>query len=157
MPKKKNGKPKNGAKKAGTRNGNGKTKPAKKKNGRPRVLDDEKRAAIIAVISVGCSLNVAADYVGIDRKTIDLERERNPEFIASLTRATAACELALVRKVSKADDWRAALALLARKFPERWSDAIAKQITLIVKPEDLDGMTDEEIEAYIQRLDGVAR
>ena len=53
------------------------------KRGRPPVLDEQKRGQILAILSVGCSQNMAAQYVGCAASTIQRTAERDPKFAKS--------------------------------------------------------------------------
>ena len=92
------------------------------RRGRPRALNDEKKKEILAILHVGGSRRVAASYVGVSASTIANEADRDTEFLDSLARAEAEGKVAQIRKIAEADDWRAALAWLARKYPEEWSE-----------------------------------
>jgi len=127
-------------------------KPAKKKPasrikrdrpGQPPKLTPEKKKATEAFISAGGSQRLAAGHVGCHHSTIRNEADRDPQFLASLTRAEAQCALVLLRTVIAAatigidGDWRAAAWLLERKFPKDFGkdrdDSAEMEPTQIVK------------------------
>jgi hypothetical protein len=128
-----------------------KRKPAKKptnrikraKAGQPPKLTDAKKKAVIAYISSGGSQRLAAMYVGCHHSTIRNEADRDPQFLAGLTRAEGQCALELLEAVhdhatDDADgDWRAAAWLLERKFPKDFGkdrdDAAEQEPTQIIK------------------------
>lgn len=95
------------------------------KCGRPPVLDREKRAQIVAIIGVGCSQNVAAQYVGCSPSTIQRTAERDPAFADELSKAKSNAELSLVKNIrdaaKKEQYWRAAAWALERGFPEKYA------------------------------------
>ncbi len=95
------------------------------KRGRRPVLDGEKRIKIAAIIGVGCSQNVAAEYVGCSPSTIQRTAERDPAFAAELLQAKCNAELSLVKNIrdaaKKEQYWRAAAWALERGFPERYA------------------------------------
>jgi hypothetical protein len=95
------------------------------KRGRPPVLTDEKRAQIVALLKLGCSQNMAAEYVGCSSSTIQNTAERDPEFAEKLRRARGSAEigwLESIRKAAKKEQyWRAAAWALERAFPERYA------------------------------------
>jgi hypothetical protein len=88
-------------------------------------LDAEKRGHVVAILSVGCSLTVAAEYVGCSRSTIQRTAERDPKFAAELSKAKSNAELGLVRNIrnaaKKEQYWRAAAWALERGFPEKYA------------------------------------
>jgi hypothetical protein len=55
--------------------------------GRPRALDEYKRREVCALISVGCGIEGAARYVGVNPTTIRREATRNPDFHEKLRNA----------------------------------------------------------------------
>ena len=95
------------------------------KRGRRPVLDDEKRAQIVAILSVGCSQNMAAQYVGCASRTIQRTAERDPKFAEELREAKGNAELGLVKNIrnaaKKEQYWRAAAWALERGFPEKYA------------------------------------
>jgi hypothetical protein len=95
------------------------------KRGRPPVLTENKRGQIIAIIGVGCSQNVAAQYVGCAVSTVQRTAERDPQFAAQLQHARCNAELSLVKQIRSAAKqeqyWRAAAWALERGFPEKYA------------------------------------
>ncbi len=95
------------------------------RRGRRPVLDDGKRREILAILSVGCSQNMAARYVGCSQRTIRREAERDPKFAERLAQATCNAELGLVKNIrnaaKKEQYWRAAAWALERGFPEKYA------------------------------------
>ena len=95
------------------------------KRGRRPVLDENKRGLIVAILSVGCSQNRAAQYVGCSPTTIQRTAERDPEFAKELNKAKCNAELGLVRNIrnaaKKEQYWRAAAWALERGFPEKYA------------------------------------
>ena len=95
------------------------------KRGRPPVLDELKRAKIVAILSVGCSQSVAAQHVGCAVSTISRTAERDPQFAEELGKAKSNAELSLVKNIrnaaKKEQYWRAAAWALERGFPEKYA------------------------------------
>ncbi len=95
------------------------------KCGRPPVLDKDKRGRIAAIISVGCSRGVAAQYVGCAPSTIQRTAERDPTFAEELRQAKCNAELSLIKNIRNAamkeQYWRAAAWALERGFPEKYA------------------------------------
>jgi hypothetical protein len=94
------------------------------KRSRPITLDENKQREILAIVSMGCSLTVAAEYVGCAVSTIHRAAERDPTFAAELSRARNTTELGLVRSIRNAANnekyWRAAAWALERFFPQKY-------------------------------------
>jgi len=107
------------------------------KTGRPPVLNEEKRAQILAILSVGCSQSTAAHYVGCAASTIQRTADRDPEFAAALRKAKCNAEVSLVKNIrnaaKKEQYWRAAAWALERGFPDKY----AARSPDVVTPEQL--------------------
>ncbi len=95
------------------------------KRGRPPVLNKTKRLQITAILSVGCSQSVAAQFVGCAASTIQRTADRDPKFAEELNQAKCNAELALVKNIrnaaKKEQYWRAAAWALERGFPEKYA------------------------------------
>ena len=100
--------------------------------GRHRVLDDLKRREICALVTAGCSISSAANYVGCNRATIRREELRDPEFAHQLRRSELEAELNPLRTMQMAASthWRAAAWLLERTKPELYARAAANLIRM---------------------------
>jgi hypothetical protein len=89
------------------------------------VLDDAKMAQIVAILSMGCSQNMAAQYVGCSPSTIYNTAARDPKFAKKLREAKGNAEIGLIKQIraaAKKDQyWRAAAWALERTFPERYA------------------------------------
>lgn len=113
------------------------------KVGAPRKLTPDTRDTIVRAIEDGCTLAIAARAAGIHPDTFLVWREQGAADVAAgvvsdyaelsvaLHDAQARAELTLIRMIRAAgkDDWRAAMALLERRFPERWSRRTAVDVT----------------------------
>jgi hypothetical protein len=114
------------------------------RRGRPPVLDKTKRTQVLAVVSVGCSLARAAEFVGCARSTIRDTARRDPEFAKELDKARCSAELSLVKSIRKAANkeqyWRAAAWALERGFPEKYG------------PREPDALTIEQVNALLLRF-----
>lgn len=119
---------------------------------RRTVLDESKRNAIVAIISVGCSQGVAARYVGCAPSTIRRTAVRDPAFNEQLRQARSNTELSLVKNIRNAANkeqyWRAAAWALERGFPDKYSQRQPNAIT----PEQLRLMLAEFVEIIIADL-----
>lgn len=106
--------------------------------GRPTVLTDDVRLAIIAAVRAGNWRITASRAAGVSKNVIGLWEKRGEggeepyaSFMAELQQAEAESEIDLVRQVSAAaaaivgvsgpDLWQARMTLLERRFPHRWS------------------------------------
>ncbi len=95
------------------------------KRGQRTGLDENKRGQVLAILSVGCSQNRAAEYVGCAPATIRRTAERDPKFAKALREVKGGVELGLIRQVrsaaKKEQYWRAAAWALERLFPEKYA------------------------------------
>jgi len=91
---------------------------------RPRALDEKKMEAVCAIVAVGGSRQVAAQYVGCHISTLVRTAQRDDGFRERLSQAEAMFEAAHLRNVNAAGkdakNWRASVWLLERKFPDRY-------------------------------------
>jgi hypothetical protein len=136
--------------------------------GRRSVLDAQKRAQIVAILSVGCSQAVAAQFVGCSDSTIRRTAQRDRAFGEEIRRARSNSEWALVKCIRKAAKkeqyWRAAAWALERGFPEKYGrrgpDAITiDQITLLLtKFSEIlcEELPDRYRSAVLKRMDALA-
>jgi hypothetical protein len=97
-------------------------------------LDERKRAQIVAILSVGCSQNVAAQFVGCSPATIQRTADRDPTFADEIRKAKCNAELGLVKNIrnaaKKEQYWRAAAWALERGFPQKYARRGPDVITL---------------------------
>ena len=97
------------------------------------ILDERKMDEICAIISVGCTRSVAAQYVGCHVVTIQRAAQREEKFRRQLARAEAMFEARQLQNINAATQearhWRASAWLLERKFPERYAKRDAGAIT----------------------------
>jgi len=91
--------------------------------GRPRVLDDGRQREVCALVSAGCSLQAAADYVHCAPDTIRREIERDAAFGVRFREARLAAQLSPLRIMRKAaaNHWRAAAWMLERTDPDQFA------------------------------------
>lgn len=90
---------------------NGRSKPGPK----PKI-DDAAIQQVYAILAVSGSLNDAADYLSIDRMTINRKLTADPRFAKGVDRAIAKGKLRLMNKIGKAEPWQAAAWMLERKW-----------------------------------------
>jgi transposase len=105
--------------------------------GRPDKLTDELKARLLEAVRAGVPVEVAAEYAGISRSTyyrwlsLAEEDDRFRAFRDEVRTAEAEAEVHATATLRKAmgDDWRAALAYLERRHPERWGRRRAEELT----------------------------
>ncbi|MGO9605653.1 MAG: hypothetical protein ACLQAT_20085 [Candidatus Binataceae bacterium] len=94
---------------------------------------------IVAAIAGGNFVSTACRLAGISTATLDKwlkrgEKGEQPfkDFAQAYRDAESECESVLVEKWKDAapEDWRAAKELLAKRWPERWSDHAARLAVL---------------------------
>ena len=99
--------------------------------GRPRVMDDAKRALVVGYIAGGGSLTGAAGHAGVGRNTVYAEMERNQDFRAEIEKARSKSEDFLVQRVRthSKEDWRAASWLLERLHGQDYGNLQKHEVT----------------------------
>ena len=108
--------------------------------GRHTKLTPTREAKIIQATRAGCDIEVACRAAGVSRSTYYRwkargEREHTGEyhdFVQALRAAEAEAEVhavVVIRKAMHEGDWRASLAFLERRFPDRWSKRTTTQLT----------------------------
>jgi hypothetical protein len=122
------------------------------KRGRRPVLNDRKRGQIVAILGVGCSQSVAAQYVGCAVSTIQRTADRDPEFAEELGKAKSNAELGLVKNIrtaaKKEQYWGAAAWALDRGFPEKY----ARRGPDVITAEDLARLLGQFADMIIQQV-----
>ncbi len=102
-------------------------------NKRP-ALDEIKKREVIAILSVGCTRQAAAEYVGCHVSTITRTAERDPQFQAKLRQAQSSHEILHVKSINSAAIepryWRAAAWALERMHPDRYGPRRPQVITV---------------------------
>src|SRR5215211_6162774 len=90
--------------------------------GRRRMLDEQKKAEICALVEKGSSVEEAADTVGVSLRTVQREMKLDEDFDHELKlslRATPNPEK-IMQSAARAH-WRAAAWLLERSDPEKYA------------------------------------
>jgi hypothetical protein len=98
-------------------------------NGSPNhpreVLDNIKRATIVALVRLGGSRRMAAREVGCNPATITRTAGRDPHFAERLAHAESLADRKALENISRAQDqekyWRAAAWVLERRNPEEFA------------------------------------
>jgi transposase len=101
--------------------------------GRPSSLTDEVERKLCDALRAGNHLEVAARYAGVSRSTLhrwlalaDQQQPADPrleQFREAVEKAQADAEVhavGVVRRAIAQGEWRAALAYLERRHPQRW-------------------------------------
>lgn len=120
---------------------------------RPMMMTPDVRKAIINAIRAGSYESAAANHAGVSVKTHEawmlrgkseiarlegcsrcsLKESEKPyvEYYTAVKKAQGDSEVNLVALVTRhaTEDWRAAMKLLARRFPERWAETRKLQHT----------------------------
>jgi len=131
------------------------------KCGRRPVLDEIKRREILAILAVGCSRRVAAEYVACSPTTIQNTAARDQHFAEALRHAESQAEIGYQRSIQKAASqekyWRAAAWALERRNPQDYArrppDALThKQVKEILA--EIAAIIQEEltVAAYRKRI-----
>ncbi len=104
------------------------------KRGRKPVLDKIKRAEILAILAVGGSRTVAAEYVGCSVPTIRNTADRDPDFAKQLRQKEFGSEVGYLENIRQAARdaryWRAAAWALERLNPQRYGQRHPDAITV---------------------------
>jgi len=122
------------------------------KRGRKPVLDETKRAEILAILSVGCSRRVAARYVGCSPRTIQNTADRDPAFAQQLCKASFQTELTFLKNIrdaaKKEQYWRAAAWGLERLNPRDF----AQQKPGALSPDEVLELLDRLAEMVVEEV-----
>ncbi|HWB01219.1 MAG TPA: hypothetical protein VG713_22170 [Pirellulales bacterium] len=91
---------------------------------RKRKLGETRRREVCAILAVGGSREIAAQYVGCAETAIQAEAVADAQFREQLERAESQLELSYLRNIQSAAKkeqyWRAAAWALERKYPQRY-------------------------------------
>ncbi len=97
-------------------------------------LDEVKQREVCAVLAMGGSRAVAAQYVGCHVITIRRRAKRDPDFALALERAVSQHEITNLANINKAGKdgryWRAAAWALERAYPERYGARKPRTVTV---------------------------
>lgn len=109
-----------------------------------KILDESRKREILAIISVGCSIETAGRYVGCAESTIRREMRTDKNFAKEVLKAGEQSEVFFLQKIRKAAEkeqyWRAAAWALERRIPERYEKRGANTLTL------------EQVHSFMRRL-----
>lgn len=98
---------------------------------RPRALDEAKIREVCALVSVGCTIDVAAHYVGCTPVTIRREAQRNKTFKKQLRSAHINSRVLPLQALRQAahTHWRAAAWFLERVHPNEFGRRVPDSIS----------------------------
>ena len=109
-----------------------------------RKLTALEKKNIIAIITVGCSRETAARYVGCSPYIIRREIAENKSFAADVARAEEDSEVFFINKIRQAANkeqyWRAAAWALERRCPNRYA------------PRGAGSLNTDQVRAMVSRL-----
>ena len=93
--------------------------------GRPKKLDEAKRAHVLALVAAGIKLSAAARLVDCDPNTVRNEAHRNRAFARELRRARTQAQIHPLRTMQQAaaTNWRAAAWWLERLAPKSFAQS----------------------------------
>lgn len=164
-------------------------KPSKRKPGETRgrqvgsglaaqKMTMEMRNTILLSVRCGAPIEAAMSFAGINRSTFYVwlrtgakDRAegrlttRYAVFHRDYEEAVGACEVRLAKLVSQAaeNDWKAAMTMLERKWPERWARRSVVQIgtgkdadLMSAQEMDLDKLSDSDLDQLASLLDRAA-
>lgn len=96
-------------------------------------LDDVRKREVFAILNVGGTRLMAAEYVGCHVETIRKAAIRDRAFAKQLRRAELGPELTFLRNIQQASkdprQWRASAWALERLYPDRYGRRPPKSIT----------------------------
>lgn len=131
------------------------------KGGRPRVLDEKKRAEICAQLAAGCTFTTAARYVGCTAAAISMLLKRDEEFRVQVDRALALREINPLAHIRAAMPraWKAAAWMLERTvkgtyMPGNLSDPadIGRAVDKEVQAEVIGWIADSDARTYLREM-----
>jgi hypothetical protein len=116
-------------------------------SGRPRSLNDEKKAELCQLVHDGATLDEAAVALAVSRRTLQREMKLDPDFHRDLCRAlTSTPDPRKLVEGHARTHWRAAAWLLERTQPERY----ARRPPTAVGPDQVDRAFTTIIEAALE-------
>jgi hypothetical protein len=122
------------------------------RRGRRPILNDRKKAEILAILSTGCDRRTAANYVGCDPKTIYNTVQKDREFADQLFNRQSVAELAHLANINRAGRqpcyWRTSAWHLERLNPGKYVRRSPDTIT----PQQLNQILTGMMEALVEEV-----
>lgn len=104
-------------------------------------MTDEQEAEFLRLVGMGAFPAVVARSLGLTPQAFSMRKKRDPKFREAVEQAEARAEIVLMQAliVAGKKDWRAILAILERRYKERWSrPEVQAQLGMVAtKPEDV--------------------
>ncbi len=111
-----------------------------------RKLTAAEKKSIVAIITIGCSRETAARYIGCTPYIIRRAIAENAKFAAEIQKAEEDSELFFLNKIRQAANkeqyWRAAAWALERRCPNRYAARSSNSLTVLQVQELLDKLAD---------------
>lgn len=106
--------------------------------GRPRVVTDEMKDALITVIKNGLTPTEAAAALGLSKSWMETEMHRYPDFEVEVNMAIEKFKLFHINNIQKfsKSSWQASAWLLERTFPERFNARVAQEMVNATKEKE---------------------
>ena len=116
--------------------------------GRPKVVTDEMKDALITVIKNGLTPTEAASALGLSKAWLQTEVNRYPEFEIQVNMAIEKFKLFHINNIQKfcKNSWQASAWLLERTFPERFNARVAQEAVNKVKEKSAPSWFGSDIE-----------
>ena len=106
---------------------------AKKAVTKTKELNEDKLKEIVAILSIGCSIETAAKFIKCSPATIRNEIGKNADFATEVESAKQQSEIYFLQKIKAAANkdqyWRAAAWALERRCPNRYAARGAKSLS----------------------------
>jgi terminase small subunit-like protein len=101
------------------------------KRGRKSKLTPALRKRICELLAHGHTIKTVCEAVGIAERTYFDWCEKHLHFSQATTCAIGKSKVALVNKVRRSDDWRAAAFLLERRFPAEFGRCAERELPVV--------------------------
>ncbi|MDZ4819586.1 MAG: hypothetical protein SGJ20_11490 [Planctomycetota bacterium] len=118
---------------------------------RRKVILPDMQDKICAMLAVGGTLSMAAQFTGCHVASIRAELRYNPEFAERLKKAELRSEIGFLKSIHAAandQQWRAAAWALERLFPDRYAKRPPRTVSL----DELTELTKQITEAIVSEV-----
>jgi transposase len=113
---------------------------------------------IVQALKMGATHELACNYAGIGVSTFHDWMSAKPEFSEAVKEAEGAAAVGWLAKIEKAANegtWQAAAWKLERRYPREYGRTVVTQEQSLT-PEQLEAMSDDELDRYIAKLSKLA-